>query len=97
MDNTIHNSHFRELIMSENTNQQAGSSGQQDGEFMLEPVSMTKRNSIYDQVMVWIGFGYVVTGLFVGGMLGGQFLITSFLGIAAQNKAIAILMAQLKT
>jgi cytosine permease len=80
---------------------------QEDGEFMLAPVPLDKRRRTYDQVMVWVGFGYVVTGLFVGGVLGGYqgqpglppgqavwavilgmgslFLITSFLGIAAQK------------
>lgn len=43
-----------------------------DEEFMLEPVPMNKRRRTYDQIMVWIGFGYVVTGLFVGGILGGH-------------------------
>ena len=43
-----------------------------DQEFMSEPVPMDKRHSTKDQVMVWIGFGYVVTGLVVGGQIGGQ-------------------------
>lgn len=42
-----------------------------DGEHMLEPVPMHRRRSTYSQIMVWIGFGYVVTGLFVGGTLAG--------------------------
>ena len=80
---------------------------QQDEEFMLEPVPQNKRRSTRSQVMVWIGFGYAVTGLIVGGNLAGYggtgglpplqaflaillgmgslFLITSFLGIAAQK------------
>jgi cytosine permease len=78
---------------------------QHDGEYMLEPVPMDKRRSTFAQVMVWVGFGYVVTGLVVGGVLAGEkgglppgqaflagiigmgalFLITSFLGIAAQR------------
>ena len=43
----------------------------QDSEFMLEPVPENKRRSTASQVMVWIGFGYAVTGLIVGGTLGG--------------------------
>lgn len=43
-----------------------------DQEFMSEPVPMNKRHSTKDQLMVWIGFGYVVTGLVVGGQIGGQ-------------------------
>lgn len=81
----------------------------QDGEFMLEPVPEDKRRSTKSQIMVWIGFGYAVTGLVVGGALGGSggmgmspglafltivlgmgslFLITSFLGIAAQKTGL---------
>ena len=82
----------------------------QDSEFMLEPVPENKRRSTASQVMVWIGFGYAVTGLIVGGTLGGYggggglppaeavlaivlgmgslFLITSFLGIAAQKTGL---------
>lgn len=81
-----------------------------DEEFMLEPVPLSKRRSTYSQIMVWVGFGYVVTGLYVGGILGGfgdvdglpfgqamlaivlgmgsLFLITSFLGIAAQRTGL---------
>lgn len=81
-----------------------------DEEFMLEPVPLNKRRSTYSQIMVWVGFGYVVTGLYVGGILGGYgdveglpfgqailaivlgmgslFLITSFLGIAAQRTGL---------
>lgn len=42
-----------------------------DEEFMLDAVPMKKRRSTYSQVMVWVGFGYVATGLFVGGTLAG--------------------------
>lgn len=42
-----------------------------DTEYTLEPVPMDKRRSTFSQVMVWIGFGYVATGLFVGGTLAG--------------------------
>lgn len=42
-----------------------------DGEFMLEPVPVTARRSTKSQFMVWIGFGYAVTGLIIGGTLGG--------------------------
>jgi len=55
--------------MAENTEKQV--TDQKDSEFMLEPVPLNKRRSTYDQVMVWIGFGYVVTGLVVGGSLAG--------------------------
>lgn len=82
----------------------------QDSEFMLEPVPKNKRRSTRSQVMVWVGFGYAVTGLIVGGNLAGYggtgglaplqaflaivlgmgslFLITSFLGIAAQKTGL---------
>lgn len=42
-----------------------------DGEFMLEPVPEKARRSTRSQFMVWIGFGYAVTGLIVGGNLAG--------------------------
>lgn len=42
-----------------------------DHEYMREAVPVTKRRSTYDQIMIWIGFGYVATGLFVGGILAG--------------------------
>ena len=80
---------------------------EKDGEYMLEAVPMDKRRSTFAQVMVWVGFGYVVTGLIVGGLLAGHnqagglppgqaflagvlgmsylFLLTSFLGVAAQK------------
>lgn len=44
---------------------------EQDSEYMLEPVPMNKRRSTFGQIMVWVGFGYVATGLFVGGTLAG--------------------------
>lgn len=78
-----------------------------ESEYMLTPVPMSGRRPTFSQVMVWVGFGYVVTGLYVGSVLGGfggkggatpavaimgivlgmgsLFLITSFLGIAAQK------------
>lgn len=43
----------------------------QDQEYMLEAVPPDKRRSTYSQIMVWVGFGYVATGLFVGGTLAG--------------------------
>lgn len=42
-----------------------------DDERMLSPVPMSERRPTFNQVMVWVGFGYVVTGLFVGGVLAG--------------------------
>lgn len=44
---------------------------EQDSEYMLEAVPQDKRRSTFSQIMVWIGFGYVATGLFVGGTLAG--------------------------
>lgn len=43
----------------------------QDTEFTLQPVPVDSRRSTLGQVMVWVGFGYVATGLFVGGTLAG--------------------------
>lgn len=42
-----------------------------DAEHMLTSVPMTERRATWKQVMVWVGFGYVVTGMFVGGVLAG--------------------------
>lgn len=42
-----------------------------DGEYMLEPVPADARRSTKSQFMVWVGFGYAVTGLIVGGNLAG--------------------------
>lgn len=42
-----------------------------DEEYMLEAVPQNKRRSTYSQIMVWVGFGYCATGLFVGGTLAG--------------------------
>ncbi len=43
-----------------------------DGEYMLEAVPESARRSTRSQFMVWIGFGYAVTGLIVGGNLAGS-------------------------
>lgn len=43
----------------------------EDGEYMLSAVPGSARRPTWKQVMVWVGFGYVVTGLFVGGVLAG--------------------------
>lgn len=42
-----------------------------DDEYMLESVPQTARRSTKSQFMVWVGFGYAVTGLIIGGTLGG--------------------------
>lgn len=44
---------------------------EQDSERMLSPVPFSERRSTWKQILVWVGFGYVVTGLFVGGILAG--------------------------
>ena len=49
----------------------AVASSNNDGEYMLGPVPEHARRSTKSQIMVWIGFGYAVTGLIVGGSLGG--------------------------
>ncbi len=81
-----------------------------DNEYTLSSVPIDKRRSTFSQVMVWIGFGYVATGMFVGGTLAGfgnsqgltpfdaflavaigmgtLFVITSFLGMAAQKTGL---------
>lgn len=42
-----------------------------DQDHMLTPVPVNERRPTWKQVMVWVGFGYVVTGMFVGGVLAG--------------------------
>ena len=42
-----------------------------DDERMLTPVPVSERRPAWKQILVWVGFGYVVTGLFVGGVLAG--------------------------
>ncbi|QPK81742.1 cytosine permease [Schaalia sp. ZJ405] len=41
-------------------------------EFMLEPVPRAARRSWWSIFAIWVGFGYVPTGLIVGGQLAGQ-------------------------
>ncbi|MDR1634456.1 MAG: cytosine permease [Bifidobacteriaceae bacterium] len=43
-----------------------------EDEFMLEPVPRGARRSTVGIAAIWIGFGFVVTGLVVGGTLAGQ-------------------------
>lgn len=50
---------------------EAVTSSNNDGEYMLGPVPASARRSTVSQIMVWIGFGYAVTGLIVGGNLAG--------------------------
>ncbi len=45
---------------------------QQHEEFMLEPVPWKFRRSGLAMFVIWVGFGYVPTGLIVGGQLAGQ-------------------------
>lgn len=40
-------------------------------EFMLEPVPQAARRSWWSMFVIWVGFGYVPTGLIVGGQLAG--------------------------
>lgn len=40
-----------------------------DQDHMLTPVPKSERRPTWKQVMVWVGFGYVVTGMFVDGVL----------------------------
>ncbi|MFW5996101.1 MAG: purine-cytosine permease family protein [Halanaerobiaceae bacterium] len=96
----------------ENLEKKMANAGIQDDEHMLSPVPMSERRPTWRQVLVWVGFGYVVTGLFVGGVLagfGGQpglppqsaalsialgmgflFIMTSFLGIMAQDTGMSL-------
>ncbi|XBH22616.1 cytosine permease [Jonesiaceae bacterium BS-20] len=41
-------------------------------EHMLTPVPLTDKRSTWGLAAIWVGFGFVVTGLIVGGQLAGQ-------------------------
>lgn len=41
-------------------------------EYMLEPVPKSARRKTIGIAAIWVGFGFVVTGLIVGGQLAGQ-------------------------
>ncbi|MDD9208260.1 cytosine permease [Georgenia sp. 10Sc9-8] len=41
-------------------------------EYMLEPVPRAARRRTFGIAAIWVGFGFVVTGLIVGGQLAGQ-------------------------
>lgn len=41
-------------------------------EFMLQPVPRGARRSWWSMFVIWVGFGYVPTGLIVGGQLAGS-------------------------
>lgn len=41
-------------------------------EFMLQPVPGAARRSWWSMFVIWVGFGYVPTGLIVGGQLAGS-------------------------
>lgn len=43
-----------------------------DSEYMLSYVPMDKRRPTFGQIMVWVGFGYCATGMFIGGTLAGS-------------------------
>ncbi len=42
-----------------------------DLDFMFTPIPLSHRRETWKQVLVWVGFGYVATGLFIGGALAG--------------------------
>ena len=52
-------------------NQKVQSSPAVDADYMFAPVPPDARRPTWKQVMVWVGFGYVATGLFIGGTLAG--------------------------
>lgn len=41
-------------------------------EYMLQPVPRAARRKTFGIAAIWVGFGFVVTGLIVGGQLAGQ-------------------------
>lgn len=41
-------------------------------EYMLQPVPRTARRRTFGIAAIWVGFGFVVTGLIVGGQLAGE-------------------------
>ena len=58
--------------MDETLKNQVDLSEEYGDEYMMVPVPMEKRRSLWKQIWVWVGFGYAVTGLLVGGSLAGS-------------------------
>lgn len=58
-----------------------------DSEYMLSPVPQHARRKTWKQILVWVGFGYVLTGLFVGGTLAGTGGLN---GVSPSDAIIAI-------
>lgn len=78
-----------------NNQQQEKTVEQNDAEYMLSPVPHSARRSTWKQILVWVGFGYVLTGLFVGGTLagtGGLKGVTPGLAMVAITVGMGILM-----
>ena len=46
--------------------------GYDHDEYMMEPVPRSARRKTFGIAAIWVGFGFVVTGLIVGGQLAGQ-------------------------
>ncbi len=62
----LHN--HKKVSMSDTTTIESKSSD----EYMLESVPASARRSMLGIAAIWVGFGFVVTGLVVGGTLAGQ-------------------------
>ncbi|WP_022867972.1 purine-cytosine permease family protein [Schaalia vaccimaxillae] len=60
-------------------------------EFMLQPVPRSARRSWWSMFAIWVGFGYVPTGLIVGGQLAGQ---GGAAGMSFSQAVFAILLGE---
>ena len=64
-------------------------------EFLHESVPRRLRRTLWSQIWVWIGFGFMVTGLHIGGSFGGAFGLSSLTpgaAIAASIIGMGILL-----
>jgi len=67
----------------------------QADEFLHESVPRRLRRTTWSQIWVWVGFGFMVTGLHIGGSFGGAFGLSSLTpgaAIAASIIGMGILM-----
>lgn len=65
-------SSMEELHMSEKLYMSQKEEQDSHEEYMLAPVPTNQRRSWWAMFAIWVGFGYVPTGLIIGGQLAGQ-------------------------
>lgn len=60
------------MTTSEKFSQDPSAVAMDNEEHMLTPVPVSDKRSTWGLAAIWVGFGFVVTGLIVGGQLAGQ-------------------------